>query len=89
MARAPRSAAMDPAVSGLSAAPVIPVISDALEAVCRVIAPIGGGALIEAFGAEAPATAAATMCALGALALHESAPENGKGPDGHPKEKRA
>ena len=63
--------------------------ADALEAVCRVIAPIGGGALIEAFGAEAPATAAAAMCALGALALHESAPENGKGPDGHPKEKRA
>jgi len=49
--------------------------SDAAEAVCRVVAPLGGGLLLE-HGLEWPARVAVLLCGWGAHAMLEAAPED-------------
>ena len=55
---------------------------DAMEALCRVLAPVGGGVLIEATGVEAPPIAAALTCLVGGALMWTGTP-------GRPKQKRA
>ena len=48
---------------------------DAAEALCRVAAPIGGGALLEAIGAEGPAMFGTLLALAGGATLFKVAPD--------------
>ena len=49
-------------------------LSDAVEAVCRVAAPLTGGLLLEQASREAPPLVATALCVAGGLAVYEAAP---------------